>query len=178
MTASNPEGSLIADADGNLLGTTSSGGANANYGTESRSQRLPRGYASTPTTLVSFDFFVDGANPLGSLIADSNGDLFGTTSKGGAAGENGTVFEIAKTAGGYASTATTLVTFDGEDGSSPLGSLFADSNGDLFGTTEDGGANDLGTVYSKSPRRQVDMRARQPYWSASTATTAIFQSGA
>ena len=48
--------------------------------------------------------------PLGSLIADANGDLFGTTAVGGANGD-GTVFEIAKTAAGYASTPTTLVSF-------------------------------------------------------------------
>ena len=76
-----------------------------------RCSRLSRqlGYASTPTTLVSFDG-TNGETPVGSLIADSNGDLFGTTD-GGGANDFGTVFEIAKTAGGYASTPTTLVSF-------------------------------------------------------------------
>ena len=55
------------------------------------------GYASTPTTLVSFNGSGNGADPQGSLIADANGDLFGTTASGGANGD-GTVFEIAKTA--------------------------------------------------------------------------------
>ena len=53
---------------------------------------------------------------------------------GGANGD-GTVFEIAKTAHGYASTPTTLVSFNGTNGAYPYGSLIADANGDLFGTT-------------------------------------------
>ena len=81
-------------------------------------------------------------SPDGSLIADSNGDLFGTTERG----ENGTVFEIAKTAGGYASTPTILVSFNNER-ATPLGGLIADANGDLFGLTEDGGTNNGGTVF-------------------------------
>ncbi len=62
----------------------------------------------------------------------------------------GTVFEIAKTATGYASTPTTLVSFDGTNGESPYGGLIADANGDLFGTTFAGGANTYGTVYELS----------------------------
>ena len=76
------------------------------------------GYASTPTTLVSFNC-TNGAIPPAGLIADANGNLFGTTASGGANG-NGTVFEIAKTASGYASTPTTLVSFNGTDGDIPL----------------------------------------------------------
>ena len=58
-------------------------------------------------TLVSFSGSGDGGDfPIGGLIADANGDLFGTTAGGGADGA-GTVFEIAKTATGYASTPTT-----------------------------------------------------------------------
>ena len=45
------------------------------------------------------------------------------------------MFEIAKTASGYASTPTTLVSFNGTDGAVPDGGLIADANGDLFGTT-------------------------------------------
>ena len=57
------------------------------------------------TTLVSFNG-ANGANPRGSLIADAYGDLFGTT-EGDGVHNWGTVFEIAKTAHGYASTPTT-----------------------------------------------------------------------
>ena len=94
-------------------------------------------YASTPTTLVSFNGITIGATR-GSLIADANGDLFGTTQYGGAYGD-GTVFEIVNTGTAaapiYASTPTTLVSFNGTNGAYPSGSLIADANGDFFGTT-------------------------------------------
>src|SRR6185312_11773306 len=139
-----PAGSLIADANGNLFGTTSAGGANGD-GTVFEIVKTPTGYASAPTTLVSFNG-ADGSAPESSLIADANGNLFGTASEGGANGD-GTVFEIKKTAGGYASTPTTLVSFDGADGETPFGSLIADTNGNLFGTTAFGGANGDGAVF-------------------------------
>ena len=140
---SKPRSDLIADSNGDLFGTTSEGGADA--GTAFEIAKTAGGYASTPTTLVSFG--ADGVGPWGSLIANSHGDLLGTTIAGGGANDDGTVFDIAKTAGGYASTPTTLVSFNGADGSFPFAGLIADANGDLFGTTELGGANDYGTVF-------------------------------
>jgi uncharacterized repeat protein (TIGR03803 family) len=131
-------GSLIADANGDLFGTTDVGG---NGGTVFEIAKTPTGYASTPTTLVSFNG-ANGANPEANLIADANGDLFGTTFQGGGF-EDGTVFEIAKTGAGYASTPTTLFVFDGAHGAGPFGGLIADANGDLFGTTADGGADNF-----------------------------------
>jgi uncharacterized repeat protein (TIGR03803 family) len=59
----------------------------------------------------------------------------------------GTVFEIAKTAAGYASTPTTLVSFNGTNGAFPEAGLIADANGNLFGTAAGGGAYGLGTVF-------------------------------
>ncbi len=106
-----PRGSLIADASGDLFGTTELGGANGD-GTVFEIAKTAAGYASTPTTLVSFDG-ADGAHPTAGLIADANGDLFGTTeAMAGPIVNDGTVFEIAKTATGYASTPTTLVSFN------------------------------------------------------------------
>src|ERR1700723_406789 len=99
----------------------------------------------TLTDLVSFTL-TNGAYPEGSLIADANGDLFGTTYAGGANGY-GTVFEIVKTGNTYASSPTTLVSFTSTNGAYPQGSLIADANGDLFGTTYAGGANGYGTVF-------------------------------
>jgi uncharacterized repeat protein (TIGR03803 family) len=136
-----PNAGPIADANGDLFGTTNNGGANGigpngSNGTVFEIAKTATGYASTPTTLVSFNG-TDGANPDGSLIADANGDLFGTT---------GLVFEIAKTATGYASTPITLVSFNGTNGAAPFSNLIADANGDLFGTTV-GGSNGDGTVF-------------------------------
>ena len=99
------------------------------------------------TTLVNFDT-THGATPVAGLIADAAGDLFGTTQTGGANGD-GTVFEIVKTASGYASTPTVLFNFDfdGTHGAFPAAGLIADAAGDLFGTTQTGGANLHGTVF-------------------------------
>ena len=104
-------------------------------------------YAAAPTTLVRFNGD-DGAYLDAGLIADAAGDLFGTASAGGASGD-GTVFEIAKTGGRYASTPATLVSFNGDNGSEPAeaAGLIADAAGDLFGTTAVGGANNDGTVF-------------------------------
>ena len=99
-------------------------------------------YASGPTTLVNFDGS-NGALPYAGLIADANGNLFGTTEDGGANGD-GTVFEIKNTgtvaAPVYASALTTLVNFTADNGASPQAGLTADANGNLFGTTSQGGA--------------------------------------
>ena len=59
------------------------------------------------------------------------------------------MFEIVKTASGYASTPTVLFSFDGTHGASPVAGLIADAAGDLFGTTSGGGANGsgVGTVF-------------------------------
>jgi hypothetical protein len=99
----------------------------------------------TLTTLVSFNG-TNGENPYAGLIADAAGDLFGTTADGGADGD-GLAFEIAKTSTGYASTPTTLATFNGANGANPEGTLLADVTGDLFGTTLHGGVNNDGAVF-------------------------------
>ncbi len=149
-----PSGGLIADADGDLFGTTISGGADGE-GTLFELAKMPGGYASTPVTLLSFNVS-DGASPYGSLIADANGDLFGTTYDGGPTSNGapdgyGTVFELAKTASGYASTPITLALFDIGNGSNPGGGLTMDASGDLFGTAEFGGsAAGYGTVFEIS----------------------------
>ena len=144
-----PWAGLIADASGNLFGTTTGGGA-YNDGTVFEIVKTADGYASTPTTLVTFNG-TDGSYPQAGLIADASGNLFGTTTGGGASGY-GTVFEIVKTADGYASTPITLVSFNGNNGSYPQAGLIADASGDLFGTASGGGAYDgpyggYGTVF-------------------------------
>jgi uncharacterized repeat protein (TIGR03803 family) len=135
---------LIADADGNLFGTTIAGGAFGN-GTVFEIAKTTSGYAGTAATLVSFNV-ASGSNPQSGVIADANGNLFGTALTGGAY-ECGTLFEVTKTSGGYASTPTTLVSFDCADGASPLGRLVFDANGNLLGTTAEGGASGNGTVF-------------------------------
>jgi uncharacterized repeat protein (TIGR03803 family) len=149
-----PMAGLIADANDDLFGTTAGGGAN-NDGTVFEIAKTASGYyASTPTILVSFcsqPNCADGATPRAGLIADAVGNLFGTTYGGGAYGY-GTVFEIVKTATGYASTPTILYSFCARanctDGELPAAGLIANAVGNLFGTTYGGGAyGSYGTVF-------------------------------
>jgi uncharacterized repeat protein (TIGR03803 family) len=143
------EAGLISDDAGNLIGTTSEGGASfqsatmPGFGTVFEVAKTATGYASAPTTLVSFNG-ANGEYPYAGLIADAGGNLFGTTSSGGANGD-GTIFEIPKTVTGYASNPTTLATFNGANGQYPFSVLVADASGDLFGTTYWGGANYINT---------------------------------
>jgi uncharacterized repeat protein (TIGR03803 family) len=88
-------GRLIADANGDLFGTTQFGGANTDgtvFELKNNGTSTAPNYASAPTTLVNFNAF-DGAFPIGRLIADANGDLFGMTEDGGTSGD-GTVYEL------------------------------------------------------------------------------------
>jgi uncharacterized repeat protein (TIGR03803 family) len=135
---------LFADAHGDLFGTTIGGGTNG-YGTVFEITKTGHGYASSPTTLVDFNG-TNGSQPTGSLIADAHGDLFGTTFAGGPNGY-GTVFEIVNTAHGYASTPTTLVSFNGANGAGPAAGLIANAHGDLFGTTSGSVPSGDGTVF-------------------------------
>ena len=91
----------------------------------------------TLSTLATFNG-TNGANPAANLIADSAGNLFGTTWAGGA-NDLGTVFELIKGSGGY--TLSTLAAFNGTYGANAFGSLVADSAGNIFGTTVNGVAS-------------------------------------
>src|SRR5262249_44463336 len=85
----------------------------------------------------------DGSFPIAALILDSAGNLYGTTSFGGA-GAYGTVFKL-DAANSYA--LTTLHSFGGPDGSYPAAPVIADAAGNLFGTTNSGGPPAYGTVF-------------------------------
>jgi uncharacterized repeat protein (TIGR03803 family) len=128
-----PYNSLILDGSGNLYGTTREGGA-ANDGVIFE---LAHG-SGTITTLASFNG-TNGQFPIGPLVMDGSGNLYGATNAGGASGD-GTVFELP--AG--SSTITTLASFSGSNGKSPSGGLLMDGNGNLYGVT---GASGAGTVY-------------------------------
>ena len=96
------------------------------------------------TTLFKFDNS-NGAYPLAGVIADSNGVLYGTTSSGGLY-NGGTVFALFNSNGKWA--LQTLWNFGSTgDGNSPVCDLLMDQNGAIYGTTELGGANNLGTVF-------------------------------
>jgi uncharacterized repeat protein (TIGR03803 family) len=97
-----------------------------------------------------------GAVPTGGVIMDARGNLYGTTSSGGAPGGCsdfappgcGTVFQIAPDG-----TLTIIYSFSGgNDGGSPFGGLVADKHGNFYGTTYGAGAHSDGTVFALSPR--------------------------
>lgn len=77
---------------------------------------------------------------------DGVGDLFGTAAFGGASND-GALIEITKTAGGYGDIPIMLASFNGSDGQGAIGSLLMDTAGDLFGTTDGGGAKYDGVVF-------------------------------
>ncbi len=128
-----PFASLVFDAQGNLYGTTASGGnyaCNAPYGCGAVFKLTPSG---TETLLYKFNGQTDGAFPIAPLIFDQAGNLYGTT-VGGGSGDCGVVFKLTP-----AGTETVLYRFTcGADGGIPYGLIF-DTNGNLYGTTADGG---------------------------------------
>jgi uncharacterized repeat protein (TIGR03803 family) len=129
-----PYSTLIADGAGNLYGTTSAGGGGTcEFGGCGTVFKLaPDG---TESVLHPFTGAGDGAYPMAGLISDTNGNLYGTASEGGADGW-GTVFMVTPNG-----TETTLYSFqDGSDGAYPVGSLMSDQHGNLYGTAEVGGA--------------------------------------
>ncbi len=94
------------------------------------------------TTLTSFTGIANGANPAGKLVFDNSGNLYGTTQGGGAYGD-GTVFKFSTGAG----TLNTIAAFTSANGRDPVAGVTLDSSGNLYGTTNLGGANGYGTVY-------------------------------
>jgi uncharacterized repeat protein (TIGR03803 family) len=104
-------------------------------------------YGQTPVTLVNFDV-TNGVQPyFGSPVQAANGDLYGTTYEGGAtAGPDGlvgdgTIFKMTPEG-----VLTTVHSFEGTDGSLSAGALVQATNGDLYGTTVEGGASGDGTI--------------------------------
>ena len=131
---------LLQGADGNFYGTAEDGGTNGGYGTVYRA--TPAGVI---TPVVSFAY-TNGGIPVAGLVQDTDGTFYGTTYYGGTNGA-GSIFKM--TADG---TLTSLYSFSGEDdGGNPFGGLLLSRDGNLYGTTESGGAYNSGTVFRMSP---------------------------
>ena len=146
----NPLAPLIFDSAGNLYGTTTAGGVGISYGTVFELTPTEGG-SWTLTTLYNFGALPDGQQPwTGALAFDAAGNLYGTTAFGGT-NRNGTVFELSPSGGG-SWTETVLHSFgSGSDGVEPLGGLIVDADGNLYGTTSQGGVDGEGTVFEFSP---------------------------
>jgi uncharacterized repeat protein (TIGR03803 family) len=147
-----PRGKLIFDAAGNIYGTTYIGDkGRCQFGCGSAFELSPPAAAGglwQETTLHSFTGGQDGSNPQGGLVRDALGQLFGTTTTGGAG--YGVVFElIPPKVSGEHWTEVTLHQFGGApgDGSVPLSDLILVKGKGLIGTTSMGGSGGAGTVY-------------------------------
>ena len=144
-----PSGTLVFDTAGNLYGTTFEGGANGEGTVYELSPSAGGGW--TQKVLHSFtDNGVDGIVPTAGLILDASGNLYGTTTNGGAH-ICGTVFELKPSAHGNW-TEKILYSFtcdNASEGSS--GNLIFDAAGNLYGTTYGGGTYNHGSVFELSP---------------------------
>jgi len=158
--AGSPYGGLIADAQGDLFGTTYFGGTSGNGAVYELMPRSTGRYAER--VLYSFSGGGDGGNPTSTLVFDAAGDLFGTTDAGGGSCGCGVVFKIDHVTGMESAVHTFGST--GSDGQSPLYGLTPDASGNLFTSTVGGGSFGQGVVFGMTPsmRRTVKdvIRAR------------------
>jgi uncharacterized repeat protein (TIGR03803 family) len=150
LDGANPYSALVQGTGGNLYGTTVGGGAyRVGGGGGTIFKITPSGTLTTLYNFCALSGCTDGQGPAAGLVLATNGDFYGTTAHGGtntacqAAYEScGTIFEITP-----AGALTTLYNFCSQgsypnctDGWSPVAGLFQAANGDLYGTTEFGGA--------------------------------------
>jgi uncharacterized repeat protein (TIGR03803 family) len=154
-----PYGGVVADAGGNIYGTTAEGGAN---GAGTVFELSASNGQWTETVLYSFcaeTYCADGAYPFAGLVLDVAGNLYGTTDSGVTGNECvagstcGTVFELASVDGQWAETV--LHSFEGSDGATPTANVIFDAAGNLYGTAYLGGSNacsmGCGAVFELKP---------------------------
>jgi uncharacterized repeat protein (TIGR03803 family) len=151
-----PESSLVFDGSGNLYGTTREGGK---FESGTVFELTPNGNGGW-TSQVLYNFCsrtdcVDGRSPIGGLIFDSSGNLYGALSAGAAGG--GAIFELSPEPGGKW-TQQVIYAFCGSGnscagGSYPSGALVFDTSGNLYGSTWAGGTNGYfgGVVFQLTP---------------------------
>jgi hypothetical protein len=164
-----PSGAPVLDSAGDVYGTTANGGTGtlnctSGCGTVWKLTPVTKGKLAgtyTKKILHSFTTAKTGYYPGAGVTLDSSGNIYGTTATGGKYGALcpnandvnitcGTIFELAKTATGY--TFKVLWSFDYTDGGFPFANPILDSSGNLYGTTNGGGASyDGGTVYKVIP---------------------------
>ena len=144
-----PYGGLVRDAAGNLYGTSYYAGAHGDGAVFQLSPHHNGRYKER--VLYSFEGDEAGAYPIGGLVLDGAGNLYGTTSEEGSAGCGcGTVYKIAPV--GDAWEHTVVYSFTGTpDAAFSYSGLLLDSAGNLFGTTVHGGEHNDGAVFKVTP---------------------------
>jgi uncharacterized repeat protein (TIGR03803 family) len=144
-----PIGDLALDSAGHLYGTTRLGGSH-DLGTVYKLTPGTGTSAASVTTLTSFAGGNDGSFPMSGVTLDATQQmLYGTTVSGGST-DNGTVFAC-PVAGGAARVVYAFQGPEHGDGSYPRGRLAIDDAGMLYGTTNFGGTDNLGTVFTVDP---------------------------
>ncbi len=135
-----PVGPLVQGSDGNLYGTTTTGGAAANpAGTVFRVALSGKGF----TTLKNFDSqSADGASPDAGLVAGNDGNFYGAA-LGSSGAPYGTIFKITRTG-----TFSVLYTFDVTHGEYDYSTPFGHTSGLVYGMTYSGGQTNLGVIWS------------------------------
>jgi uncharacterized repeat protein (TIGR03803 family) len=162
-----PWAGLVLAANGDLYGTTAFYGANSNFEGGTIYRITQAGLLTTIYSFCSQPNCTDGSFPWGTLIQATDGDLYGTTVKGGnISGEVcspygcGTVFKI--TPSGTFSAVYRFCSHENcADGSAPLAGVIQGTNGSFYGTTAAGGVGDCGlnggcgTVFKLTPGGQL-----------------------
>lgn len=143
-----PYGGLISNAAGTLYGTTYYGGAN---GIGSVFKLTNSHGKFKESVLYSFKTGNDGNSPTSTLVFDAHGNLYGTTSAGGDANGDGTVFKLTPTAGGNWKESVVHRFKNNPDGANPYYGLALDKTGNLYGTTASGGAQGQGVIFEIIP---------------------------
>lgn len=137
-----PFGTPAIDATADLYGTTLNCGSANGYGTvwkvtQKKKESLLHSFGGGAS---------DGSYPEAAVVLDPNGNLYGDTLEGGSS-NLGTVFELTK-----AGILTLLHSFSyTKDGAHPIGGVILDANGDLYGTSVEGGSGSYGTVWMLAP---------------------------
>lgn len=139
----NPVSGVTVDAQGNLYGTTSFGGA---YGNGVVFKLSPSDSGWTETVLYSFQGGSDGQFPVGGVILDDAGNIYGSTFLGGDDG-GGTAYQLSPSGGSW--TLSTLYSFSTYYG--PYNKLTLDASGNIYGTANGAGAHGLGSVFRLTP---------------------------
>ena len=162
---SSPYAGVTVDRAGNLYGATKYGGlANCNSGCGVLFKLAPQGSAWNFVPLYKFAGPNDGKAPIARLVFGPDGRLYGTTSLGGSLANAGTVFTLAPppaacrtSCSWIKATIWNFAQYEDDDGHVPgYGDLVFDSAGNIYGTTEEGGAAQgicgpgCGTVYMLS----------------------------
>ena len=153
---SGPRGPLVMDASGNLYGTTEYGGDLPDCSDIGCGTIFKLDPAGNLTVLYIFNDTFDGVLPVGNLVLDRQGNLYGIASQGGSTdcvgGGCGTLYRL-DTRG----TITILHVFHSADsiGCFPFGGVIRDQAGNIYGTTDGCAGGDNGTVFKLDPHGQI-----------------------